>query len=839
MAQNFLRYLFFCFQFFLISAAIASDADFKDAKIKNFKNITLEVSLKPFKKNDKAYIEKVCTEIFNSWKTLLDYSDGVSIMLWTSDGSEILDYTGNPNQNLEWAKYIGNPNTEYPVDSEPKTLTLHQRAYHYMENPPSFTYADLKFIVSTLKKIGIDITGKDIRVGATFDPGPEFAKSEFKYKKHPEICLGNTMGKKSFVCCYATLDADKSSYAGYPEGFEKGLSFGKFFGRQAQHFLSDLGFDYLWFSNGLGFGLETWRTTGAIMDKEGVYKRENINRTKSLIMDFWKDFRSECPNFRIETRGTNISTSADIASDGTDLRGLYKANLNFLPPPNSPWAALNGDFGLELAGYMSRIAELPENDYMYRYYTHDPWWANSPWLDRYARQAHDIYMPLSVARFDENANAHIPTYLNFLSIDDSYGNMPMQVPSEVSTHILQARRNAPDSPSPIVWAYPFDEYHDIAFSDTSRLEEIFFADWYIAQAINNGVPINSVVSVKNLCKIFKDGNKTFDSSIIVTTAPIANSEFEKELVSFLERGGKLVIYGTLKHASKEFCNLIGIKLAEGLEGEFEVTDYEAIDKFSGEKSFRLTHKSAFSGGGLDSVALNKPKQKVLARAKNSTGEFRDIAVLTYYSKGVITYLRGTNYPKLGGSIFVAENQDKKFPPAELLRAALSEMGFKIIFSKPNINDKTPINCISKSDNAFCFAGFTPDQTVEESFKFPFGAPIFTGYETNLLNGAASYRMPKSYFAECRVFVEQNEGKITLKEHAVGEFKKIRHLELTGLNNAKIRVYPSANPNPNIEPEFRKGSLYTKATWLPSKKIIDSTGTYWELENVSGNIFIIW
>ena len=72
-----------------------------------------------------------------------------------------------------------------------------------------------------------------------------------------------------------------------------------------------------------------------------------------------------------------------------------------VPPPNSPWAALDGDFGLELAGYLARIAELPPGDlFPFRYYTHDPWWLNSPWFDRYGREPHDIYLPLATARLN-------------------------------------------------------------------------------------------------------------------------------------------------------------------------------------------------------------------------------------------------------------------------------------------------------------------------------------------------------------------------------------------------------------------------------------------------------
>src|SRR5690606_13087970 len=252
-------------------------------------------------------------------------------------------------------------------------------------------------------------------------------KSEFKYKKHPEILEGSAMGEKSFVFSYATLNEDKTAYAGFPKGIPENTPFGTFFGRQSQHFLKDLNFDYIWFSNGFGFGMEPWASTGVIFTGKG-FNKERLAETKEKIINFWKLFRAECPNYRIETRGTNLSTGIDLAKDVVDLRAIYNGGFNILPPPNSPWAALDGDFGLEMIGYLSRMAELPDDKYIYRYYTHDPWWLNSPWLDRYGSEPHDIYLPMSASRINENGEIKLPTHLNFLTIDDSFGNMPTQVP---------------------------------------------------------------------------------------------------------------------------------------------------------------------------------------------------------------------------------------------------------------------------------------------------------------------------------------------------------------------------------------------------------------------------
>ena len=182
---------------------------------------------------------------------------------------------------------------------------------------------------------------------------------------------------------------------------------------------------------------------------------------------------------------------------------------------------------------MSRISELPDDRYLFRYYTHDPWWANSPWLDRYGREAHDIHLPMAVTRIDADGNVKLPTHLTFLTIDDSYGNMPEQVPSEVIPHILQGRRTSPDQPGLIVWVYPFDEYHDWAYKQPERIEEIYYGDWFIQQAINDGFPMNTVVSSGNFTKLMEEGKNTFDESILVSIVPDAGSEMEKQLMKFI------------------------------------------------------------------------------------------------------------------------------------------------------------------------------------------------------------------------------------------------------------------------------------------------------------------
>ncbi len=818
--------------------------DDQDLKFNRFNNITLEMSLKPFKKNNKDYINGLAHEVFTQWASLLRHTDTISVMLWTADGSEILNYSGKLTQPLEWAKYMGNPNTKYEVNSSPdEPLSLHERAFDYIDNPPEFNYSDLKYIVSVLKKTGRELTGKPIRVGATFDPGPEFAKSDFKYKKHPEICMGATMGSKTFVCCYSTLNADKESYAGFPDGIEQDTPFGTFFGRQSQHFLTEIGFDYLWLSNGFGFGMETWSATGAVFDGENFHP-EKITDTREKIINFWNLFRNECPEFRIETRGTNLSTGIDLAADGVDLRSIYQAGFNLLPPPNSPWAALNGDFGLELAGYMSRIADLPDNRYLFRYYTHDPWWVNSPWLDRYGREPHDIYLPMAVSRINGEGIIKIPTHLSFLTIDNTYGEMPVQVPDEVTPHILQARRKSPDQAGPVVWVYPFDEYHDWSANQPERIEEIYYGDWFIRQAINEGFPMNTVVSSKNLLTIQNARKSVFDESVLVTIVPPAGSELEKKLMDFVKTGGKLMVYGPATNGGKEFLDFLNIKISSPLSGDFQLKISSEMDKTKIPSPKILHHDTKMSGGGMETVVadLTDSDTKTLVQAVQNK-EKRDIVVLRQNSDwngGVVCYVRGTNSATYkGGHLLTPDNPEKWFSGSSLMRYSLAQLGYCVSYDKKSVGIKDPINCISRHDNAYFFSGFVPNLTVEQHLKFPQGAPLITGWETELKDGFSTYRFPKAFFEESRIFIEQEDGIVSCFEIHSGEKGISRRIGINGLQNATVRVYtPNDLAENALKANLNSGYPYTNGQ-IKGEKENKFPGNYYVFEKITGQLIVSW
>ncbi|MBQ4631544.1 MAG: hypothetical protein IJB70_11240 [Clostridia bacterium] len=781
-----------------------------------YRSITLEISLKPFKETTDEYIKEVCERAFEQWKALVRDSEIVKIMLWSADGSELLDYRGDIDAEFEWGYIIGhgNPKGDYPRHLDPEGKALHSTGYLYIENPPKMTYAILKKIVSEFKAAGERILpGKKIMVGTTFDSGPEFAKSEFKYKRHNEICKGNVMGKATMVSAYEKLNGDDVSYAGFPNGIPDQTPFGKFFGRQANVFMKDMGFDYIWFSNGLGFGREPWSATGAVFDGETFFP-EKLEEISNDAKAFWELFREECPDFPIETRGTNMSMGIDYSTDGVPLKTIYNTIKDVLPPPNSPWAALDGDFGLEMMGHMSRIAHLATDDYLFRYYVHDPWWANSPWYDRYNSMPHDIYLPMALARVNPEGKVVPPSNLNLLSIDNCWGGMPYDCANEPTPHLRKACKQAPDDVAPVVWVYPFDEYSSA--TTEQELKEMYSGDWFIRGAINTGLPMTTVVTTTNFVGHDKE---MYAASILVSAVPKAGTEYEKTIIEYVKNGGKVIFYGSCVNASESFKDLIGITLCEkGAEGEFEICE-------NGVLRGKIKHNGLICGG------------EVLEKAKDGYEyiSYGDYAGAT--KKGNCIWLRATvsaNYVK-GQKLLIPHKADEYFIGESLVREAVTKLGYEIMFECDK-GTKLPVLAVHRNNNAFIYSAFLASVTVKTKFKTPFGAPVLDGYDTKLEDGYATYNFPKWEHKECRVFVEQNDGIVKCYEQVPGSVYFRRRVCVSGLKNATVRFFSEENCKDETDIKLNTIRPYSETSdefeWELIKK---DHLTYYEVKNVTGEL----
>jgi hypothetical protein len=800
-----------------------------------FERVTLEMSPKPFREMNERYIRNVCIDLFRQWAALIRRVDSVAVMLWTADGSEILDYRGRMSDEVEWARYIGIANSpeKAPAD-DPNRIGLHSVSHLYMDSPPKMTYGSLALIVRTLKQVGREQTGKPIYVGATFDPGPEFANSKFKYVRHPEIANDNTMGRGTFVTCVTRLHADMVAYAAFPDGISEGMSLGTFLGGQAQHFLTDIGFDYLWLSNGFGFSVSPWAVRGPLFDgtKFDVTKAPQL---RDEIIGFWKDFRKQCPKFPLETRGTNLLLGSDMATNACPLQEIYDGDFNMTAPPNSPWAAIDGDFGLELVGYLSRIAELPSNGrFPFRFYTHDPWWLNSPWFDRYGREPHDIYLPLAVARVNDKASIDKPAYLEFLTVDNSYGRMPEQCANEVTPHILSAMDSFSDAPGVLTWLCPFREYHEMIFGRDPQPSTIFFADWFLRGAVNTGLPLNTVVSTGNYLSSLKTSPSFFDETVLVSLLPQAGSPLETNLLERIQKGLPVLFYGPVHHASSRMLEQLGLKTTRGLEGKLTLETSLALDKPThGLEPMEFEHRSLTNGGPVDTIATDK----AIVRATVKQGrESRVYAV----KRECVVWIRGTFCSSIsigpGARIPIPDDPAKSLPAESLARSVLAELGYSITVARPTSATRLPVMFAARCRNGFFISGYSPSTTATVRFRFPAGAPLLVGKETWIEDGHSSYTMPRAWHNEARVFVNQKEvSELSCVEYYAGMVGFRRRMLVTGLKGGTVTFFPEDSGN--VVFQVNDMRLHITESSIPVTR--NDSGRKLVVSSVTGSLLISW
>ena len=784
----------------------------------HFRDVQLEMSLKPFWDSSAETCEAVCRELFLQWLPLCRYADSVSLMLWTGDGSEILEYTGDLEFEFEWARYIGSANSiqaepvadngdpdhfavnGHVLGRDPDRRGVHLRSYLYRPEPAKLTFRWLKALVETIKRVGREITGKKIYVGETFDIGPEFAVSRFKYDWHREICGGGALFGGKFIRCDALLNEDDRLYAGFPTGIPAETSVGTFIGRQASHFLRDLGFDFLWFSNGFGFALEPWALTGAIFDG-AAFSHEKADETSRRILQFWHDLRAEIPDVPVRTRGTNLTTGIDLGSDASPIREIFRDVSGVDAPVNSPWAALDGDVGLELAGWMSHIARLPGAGYRYRYYIHDPWWLNSPWLDRYQRQPFDIYLPLAVSRLNANGGVEPPQDIAFLSIDDSHGCLPPTVPIEVISHVLHAREFLPDAPAPLIWAYPFDAYHELATGEVKDASLPFFGDWFVRGLITHTVPVNTVADFADIQRLWQNGADVPPGSIIL--APVLPDAFgiNEHYLHLAESGAKILLYGPLQTA-ETLCAALEISCESALDGDFELRG-EAIETLhSGGKSVR--HLPFLSAGGWSEVGgafgLAVGVQGEQARAACALREFPSGGKLGWIRGSLSTaeYDPGRRNKVLGPRLSEL-SAEEFFPTEKLARLLLSRMGLGIEVRKTSAADADPMICLHRHRNAFVFSGYQPASACSTTFSMELGAPIFMAGQNFVEGSSMTYSGPSAWHHLCRIFVEQeNASQISCRIVPPIQHGYTLRILVSGLKDATLHFLPEPGTEQKLE-----------------------------------------
>src|SRR5690606_14586061 len=102
-------------------------------------------------------------------------------------------------------------------------------------------------------------------------------------------------------------------------------------------------------------------------------------------------------------------------------------------------------------------------------------------------------------------------------------------------------------------------YHNWASNQQDRLDEIYYGDWFIRQAINNGFPLNTVISTKSFSSSILQKPDLFSQSILVSIVPDAGSAYERALIEFVQKGGKVIVYGPAEYASQKFKDFLNLQ----------------------------------------------------------------------------------------------------------------------------------------------------------------------------------------------------------------------------------------------------------------------------------------
>jgi hypothetical protein len=805
--------------------------------------IVLEMSLKPFKKVDQSSITAVCRQVLQDWYPLLGIAGECSILFWIADGSEILTWKGDLEEPIEWARYIGFCNADKNLYSE-EDRSRERVASYYVDNPPVITYGLIRQIIATFKQLGREY-GLDLTAGATFDPGPEFAYSDFKYNTHFEIIGGGVATKIgptfAMVNAWSSLRADQNHYATYPAGMPDDTPFGVFFGKQCRSFLSALGFDYIWFSNGFGFSHFPWTCLGENFDGT-KFNTVNYREQAGKVLSFWEHFRENCPDFPVEVRGTNFGAGMDLAKDCIPLKELYEGGFMRAPACNSPWGPLNNDYGLELVGHMSRIAELPGDVYPFRFYPNDPWFWQNPWWDWYGREPFDIYTVMSVARLSADGEIENPEIIEFLTIDTEKGELNELCPLEVIPHVRRAIQDKPNQPGILTWLYPFDEYFTIAKMQSERMDLVFFGDWFVRGAVNNGLPLNTVISTGSFKQVWSKQPGLFRETILFVPT-VADESCWNAVREFVTSGGRAIIYGPLDFAPVGMRSLLDIELDQGIAGNMVMKLPPLRDQYVCQKGNQgFYHDPLISGGDIREVMADTADgyTEMLASVEQGTAQraYALVRQLPAWQGGKVAWVRGSNPFTVERKPDEETRLPKQYDPwyfdaTHLPRYLLSYFGYEISHVLPNQESKRPLLLISRRDNGFYFSGYKADMTVDIELAFPDGAPILSGKDAWVKGGTAVYSFGRTIHDECRVFVHQSEpGAVYTQEQPPFPTGRERMMRVSNLKDAAVAIYP---PGEKLET--------TEINSHPEKArisgVVDHDKCAILLENITGAIDIVW
>ena len=92
--------------------------------------------------------------------------------------------------------------------------------------------------------------------------------------------------------------------------------------------------------------------------------------------------------------------------------------------------------------------------------------------------------------------------------------------------------------------------------------EPFFSDWFMRNAVNAGLPLNTVVSTDNFLSSRQAHPEAYEDTILLTPVPAAGSPRRRRCLSTSAAVASSFLYGSVTNASKALLDLLNMKLAD-------------------------------------------------------------------------------------------------------------------------------------------------------------------------------------------------------------------------------------------------------------------------------------
>ena len=205
-------------------------------------------------------------------------------------------------------------------------------------------------------------------------------------------------------------------------------------------------------------------------------------------------------------------------------------------------------------------------------------------------------------------------------------------------------------------------------------------------AVNNGFPLNSVVSTLHLIPAYQANPKSFARTILMAYAPTVTAAVEKTLTAALRNGGNVLLYGPLQGSSANGLeSALGLTKAEPVSGDLELRLAIPHDSARhGEFPTRIRHRPELSAGGVDTVlSTAQGGQTKVCATVSQAGQERTYAVSRVAAlgpgSGTLAWVRGTFSSALTGKRLPEPDDPKQWFAAEtLMRLMLGEFGYSIL-----------------------------------------------------------------------------------------------------------------------------------------------------------------